>query len=172
MNKEKINVYINKAHKERDELIKEIITSKKKYSDDTLEAITYIETNIDVLKYKHKDLSFIELYKEISYILKFKKGLNYDENVINKLLSKHRIYNSYIVGRILFIVYALLDIFLINDKLLPELKLFTNNIVQNILGGILHTLIIFMLISLTFLIIDFFKIKFYNTPKIDDISKS
>lgn len=170
MNKEKVNICINNAYKEREKMIKQIIDSKNKYSDDTIEAITYIETNIDVLKYIHKYLSFSETNSEIHDELKFKKRLDYDEKVINKILSKHRIYSITTVWKLLFIVYALLDIFLINDKLPTEFKLFTANIAENIFSGISHISIIIILIGFTFLIIDFFKIKFYNTPKIDDIS--
>lgn len=164
-----MNNNVKKSLEHQEALIKHIKNTDGVYHDHHGLLVTYIATNIELLKFKYKDLSShqanLAMHKEIKEAgIKVK---NY--KVIDKYLFKHRVYDNKKIMSIMFYFNMIMSG--IYEFILP-------------LFGYIHTqkltfivsigcMIIFSLISAyaTTVLFANLKFKFYSIPSYEDIIK-
>ena len=126
----------------------------------------FIQTNIDVMKYKFRNLSTDKCNLAMCEYIKenLDESISYKE--IDKILFKYKIYDKNIIVKTLFIIFMLL----LNFILYSNFTYSSFNMFEIILNSILTSICcLFFSLIFNFVLFDFFKIKFYRIPKLEDL---
>lgn len=159
---------IEKTLKVRDTEIKSFISEHNEQNKDNekyAEIAYFVEANIDVMKYKFKNLSMNETNFAIHAYIKKHIPHKLSVKKIDKILFKHRIYD-----RETIITYMFLFL-LITFNIVALYFEFSNFNTSEIIKNFIITCILSICITILLYIIIFgiFKFKLYRTPKLNDL---
>lgn len=157
---------IEKTLKVRDEEIKSFISihnDQIKDDEKYAEIAYFVETNIDVMKYKFKHLSMNDTNFELHAYIKEHIPHDFDFKKIDKILFKHRIYD----GQTIIFYMSLFFMFVFNVTYYYKFSNYSDKFFINFTGTCL--LSIFIAAILCFIIFEIFKFKLYRTPKLNDL---
>lgn len=126
----------------------------------------FIQTNIDVMKYKFRNLSTNKCNLAMHNYIKENLNESIPYKEIDKILFKYKIYDKNIIMKTMFVIFMLL----LNFILYSNFTYSSFNIFEIILNSIATSIccLIFSVIF-NFILFDFFKIKFYRIPKLEDL---
>ena len=163
--KPEINKSLAIRNKELEKLLKEVDLINSTNTKLTI----FIQTNIDVMKYKFRNLSTDKCNRAMHKYIKENLNESTSYKEIDKILFKYKIYDKNIIVKTLFIIFMLLLNFILYSNFTYSsfnmFEIILNSIVTSIWCLFFSVIFNFVLFDL----FDLFKIKFYRIPKLEDL---
>ncbi len=162
---DKFKEIVAQTREARKELLKEVQTDMETVSADTRMKI-FINENIDVLAYKYRDKNLFDINREIYSYLHNNNINNFNTKEFDKHLRKYRIYEADYFFVRLYIVIAMISMYLMYADLLPTYISIYNHTTEDAVGHFLSILIMAGMVAavLIFILCHSKRIRFHRIP--------